>query len=84
MSYSSLDALAHDLLWVPDGHGSYVPMSTPAANALAPRIMRMLADAWDQGYEEAIDRYGTSIPWGGTTTEDNPYRLACADPGGAA
>lgn len=37
---------------------------------------RTLADAWDEGYREAIEDYGCDIPWGGFTSKDNPYRAA--------
>lgn len=34
------------------------------------------AEAWDEGYRDAIDDYGTDIPWGGMTSDANPYRAA--------
>lgn len=37
-----------------------------------------LAAAWDEGYADAIGDYGCDIPWGGTTSDDNPYRAALA------
>lgn len=33
-----------------------------------------LAAAWDEGYAAAIDDYGCDVPWGGTTSDENPYR----------
>lgn len=37
-------------------------------------LAEVKAAAWDEGYADAIDDYGTDIPWGGTTSDHNPHR----------
>ena len=39
-----------------------------------------LARAWDEGYEHAIDDYGCDAPWGGSTSNENPYRISADRP----
>lgn len=43
-------------------------------NSTERAIRAIKAEGWDEGYAAAIDDYGTDIPWGGTTSDDNPYR----------
>lgn len=37
-------------------------------------IKKLVAEAWDAGYKAAIEEYGCDIPWGGFTSNDNPWR----------
>lgn len=50
------------------GHSGY------ARQGLIDDITALVAAAWDEGYREAIEIYGCDIPWGGTSSDDNPYR----------
>lgn len=44
--------------------------------AVADVLRAARATAWDEGYKEAILDYGCDIPWGGFTSDANPYRPA--------
>jgi hypothetical protein len=41
---------------------------------LVDNITRLVAQAWNEGYRAAIEGYGCDLPWGGFTSDDNPYR----------
>ncbi|MND01891.1 hypothetical protein D3C83_210640 [compost metagenome] len=40
----------------------------------ADAITCLVAQAWDEGYRAAIEDYGCDVPWGGFTSDENPYR----------
>jgi hypothetical protein len=50
----------------------------PAFTATTSAASDDLAGAWDAGYRAAIEDYGCDIPWGGMTSDENPYRQANA------
>lgn len=45
-----------------------------ALRALSAEVIASIGrQAFDIGYAEAIDRYGTDIPWGGSVTDNKPW-----------
>lgn len=44
------------------------------SQSLVENVTALLAQAWDEGYRAAIEDYGCDLPWGGFTSDDNPYR----------
>lgn len=56
--------------------GSHELGASTLAESLLPTVRALMAQAYAEGYEGAIDDYGTDIPWTGLLPPSNPYGSA--------